>query len=129
MREILFRGKRLEIGRFAIENVCEWTYGGYAKDCSGVHIYNSMTSRRMVRVKPDTVCQYTGLTDKNDVKIFEGDIVDAPDRNFKGLPAEVRFMPDASFCVNRVGYPPIHLKAAKRFLEVVGNIYDNPELL
>ena len=90
-------------------------------------------------VQPETVGQYTGLTDKNGKKIFEGDIVhvlgnqqveDWKNVNYIG---SVAFL-DAGFCVidgtveehgfRRYGLPRLDFD-----LEVIGNIHDNPELL
>lgn len=127
MREILFRGKRLEVGQFATEKACEWVYGGYAKDCSGEHIYSSLHSRRMVKVVPDTIGQYTDLTDKNGKKIFEHDIC----KDSLGTLFTVEWdETNARF----LGYTVEHERhivyvGREPRVEVIGNIHDNPELL
>lgn len=130
--EILFRGKRLEVGPFASEKVCEWVYGGYAKDCSGaVHIYDPTRASRMVRVNPNTVGQYTGLIDKAGKQIFEGDIIRGPGSRMKTDVFAIRW--SVASCGFSAGegkrvWPNLNQATVDGY-EVVGNIHDNPELL
>ena len=71
MREILFKGKSLLSG--------EWVEGYYIGPIGVLDVHeicdiHDITGTR-VEVDPSTVCQYTGMTDKNGTKIFEGDII------------------------------------------------------
>lgn len=128
MREILFRGKRADNG--------EWTYGYYCPKpyshfpCEAA-IFPSETIDRDwhgERVDPDTVGQFTGLTDENGAKIFEGDIVRYGDTIhrvvFEQRNGTAYFGLVYAACET---LPFGHYQDLKQ-IEVIGNIYDNPEL-
>lgn len=143
MREILFRGKKLETSVF---DKTDWVYGSFID--SGNHeqvaIYpwfngaSTMTVRQLVyvgmeSVKPETVGQFTGLTDKNGKKIFEGDIVHCV--SWMDEANLVVIFEDGEFrmvlCEKYKDYiPGCGFYAIRCFdKEVIGNIHDNPELL
>lgn len=120
MREILFRGKRKENG--------EWGYGNYAVTDNNEKQQHFIFQNKAFEfeVDPETVGQYTGLTDKNGKKIFEGDIVTMP-RYGSGKHKSVVYFKNGKFAVNGSNYN--FKDICPRNMEVVGNIYDNPEML
>ena len=79
-------------------------------------------------VDPETVCQYTGLTDKAGKKIFEGDIIKYENKNFimKYIEGFATF--DLRSPDNTNVAPRITTNTTPR-MEVIGNIFDNPEFL
>lgn len=140
MREILFRGKNADNG--------EWVYGSYfahqkirlciVRDESEVeentqHLivqdalacdWGFKNGMQVVDVLPETVGEYTGLTDKNGKKIFEGDFIKSnSERGYiEYYPNDCAFdvVDDHGFC---------WLISEMSNIEIVGNIHDNPELL
>lgn len=128
MREILFRGK--------VRKSFEWIFGDFlAAGTDGVPWILPTSEKEEVKVLPETVGQYTGMTDKNGVKIFEGDIV----RDNGGTVYPVIWGGTGFY----LKYDPLHAHgfhydllplcnywhAQGAIIEVVGNIHDNPELL
>lgn len=131
MREILFRAKEISTDkwvegylvkisendyRIATEEDISWSYTKLG-DYDGI----------MTRVAPETICQYTGLTDKNGNKIWENDVVKNVTEcvvykcSYNLYNCEYQFNnKNESF---GMGYASIHK------FEVIGNIFDNPELL
>lgn len=142
MREILFRGKSTETN--------QWIYGGFhiwekrqvcalgndrLKDdeISCVITVNSFADWNMprtmqaVEVIADTVGQYTGLTDRNGNKIFEGDIVNILTENEE---IGVIVYEDSGFIVHADKFSiDIIYKINRTDVEVIGNKYDNPKLM
>lgn len=131
MREILFRGQTRKYGEKVRMSDSRklpghWVYGGVLQGV-GSHsiIYGSENVNNPGEnidkwsVHTDTLGQFTGLTDKNGKKIFEGDIVKVDEKHY-----EVKFVLGQFF----IGISmPI---AYKRFdCEIIGNIHDNPEML
>ena len=144
-REILFRGKRVDNGEW----VCGYPFPGIGQFDSEkwfvteIQGHGNASCSNTYRVDPSTVCQFTGLTDKNGVKIFEGDIIEAQTQDTKRLRnAEVRFGEFADINSDEdecyIGFYIVfdgifttagQLKECSNSIEVIGNIFDNPELL
>lgn len=121
-REILFRGKRKDNN--------EWVYGYYSPLNFPIfgnqgHFINE-DGYKAVEIKLETLGQFTGLTDKNDKKIFEGDII------AKGFELYVvRWNPEqVRWGIYSDNYEVAGFtKFSESYFEVVGNVYDNEELL
>lgn len=148
MREILFRGKRVDNG--------EWVYGFYhytnwydrlTKELVETHYWIlPFDSQDACQVDPSTVGQYTGLTDKNGTRVYENDILfDAFGENYcivkfgeyaSPLGSD-RFTANVGFYTAWVGkYQHLlrqdlgyWLKSMKDTTSVVGNIHDNHDML
>ncbi len=151
MRKILFRGKREDSG--------EWIFGAFIPDLIGWGFIKPFGKAKkdlhMQYVDRETVGQYTGLTDKNGVKIFEGDIVEffgmcgqivqecgafgiavIPYINYDLLESKIPFKNNANFCFNdnfvslwELWWNYEQDDNPLYEVEVIGNIHENPELL
>lgn len=150
MREVLFRGKRVDNG--------EWTYGYYVKAdhhwhehgihkdwiiCTAAANGGWFVLHEKHAVIPSTIGQYTGLKDKNGKRIFEGDIFPIEDEiiaiviftdggfrleewGFRGTFTESGY--DECGNWGKIECEPIDWYIVHH-VEVIGNIHDNPELL
>ena len=126
MREILFKAKRIDNG--------EWVEGYYVKTGEASYIvvpYSqadiSGAEGSTIEVDANTICQFTGLTDKNGNKIWENDIVIGREGycgNSKLPTREIEFKVEYSR-----GYYRWLDNADMYEFEVIGNIFDNPELM
>ena len=132
-REILFRGQTRRFGEKINMNgdklPGEWVYGGVfpgTGDFSIIYGGKSESELKKFVVYSDTVGQYTGLTDKNGIKIFEGDIVEAGYYKWKCEVVwdSVRFICFTIEGERRIVYADMVDKDGKSALEVIGNIYD-----
>lgn len=123
MHEILFRGKRTDNGEWITDSET------YIRDGDGIWL--SDENLNVVTVIPETVGQFTGLTDKNGVKIFEGDIV-RYDVNYHDMVI--------SYDVENWGgwlYEDMddNMQAYSIYefclkdIAVIGNIHDNPDII
>lgn len=122
MREILFRGKRLDNG--------EWVLGDLHHRGREV-VITSYYTKTYATVDPATVGQFTGLDDKNGRRIFEGDLC-LCDRHINDSFDKTVF--EISFDPLRGYYGESNLgnefdADSFEMCEVIGNIHDNPELL
>jgi len=172
MREILFRGKPKKQGQYIFfssiwQDFCGdgFVYGSLIVDKDKCFIVVTALCRQnsainngtttMIEVIPETVGQYTGLTDKNGKKIFEGDIVKTQsffDRPYSKTRKSKQFIGVVEYCIytfnGNARYSKQSYKAEWRLKfiedfgkyghyywsefwdgEVIGNIHDNPELL
>lgn len=133
MREIIFRGKGTRKGKEWKEGDLFHGYNGY------VGITKKLLGVETWEVDPETVGQYTGLKDKKGKKIFEGDIIKYEHRDIKEK-AVIRYGSPNKVDAAMYGWylDDNHGNTAYLFsehyinffeFEVVGNIWDNPELL
>lgn len=137
MREILFRGKRVNNG--------EWVEGFYSAEEYNLNTHSIEYIPRIqligkcvsLGVIPETVGQYTGLTDKNGVKIFEGDIVRYGTNTNRAENKEIHEVVFETrggsryfgIRISEIETWQFCLEVPAKLMEVIGNIHDNPELI
>ncbi len=126
-REILFKAKRIDNG--------EWVYGNYAfTDTNGEQHFIFQNKAFEHEVDKDTICQYTGMDDNNGNKIWENDIVECKSLDYH-FQSQIEW--DSSCCGfmfqdtknSAVGLDAISVCGCYRKFEIIGNIFDNKELL
>lgn len=125
MREILFKAKRIDNG--------EWVEGYFIDNEIACGTWEGCTGIDSYTIDPETLCQFTGLTDKNGKKIWENDIVFVTDENdcsgqiSTGI-GDIIFIEGMWYIDGR---PQEGLYDINKIfqIEVIGNIFDNKELL
>ena len=145
-REILFRGELSHVniwveGNLIIaNNGCQYIIPSDVFEPDGHHLI--IDSDDPWRVDENTICQFTGLTDKNGTKVFEGDIIKAPsgrlyvviwytwindEKRNKFLTDRCKF---TGWCISKYGINPSDTLDRETLKgKVIGNVYDNPELI
>ena len=140
MREILFKAKRIDNGKWVEGYYCKWlkgeriiTYSEKETDCIITWMSNGGMSR--YEVDPETLCQFTGLLDKNGNKIWENDIVKYEDDLVNMVKVDLIGWNETHAAFTRLHRSKMGLQYLyiDEFIasnsEVIGNIFDNPELL
>ena len=136
MREILFKAKRIDNG--------EWVEGTYlcrenwkwveCKKATHFILVQDEYGFTWRKIDVETLCQFTGLTDKNGKRIWENDICNRKEK----YPEIVKyhkgdFILDYSYALGKeTGYNYCNLGfyvCERKVVEVIGNVFDNPELL
>ena len=140
MREILFKAKRVDNGEW-VEGLLTVMWGQY-------HMINPNDENTAYPIDTETICQYTGLTDKNGNKIWENDIISFEDTGEDGYEYKEGFkfqnrasvvfrkgrwelsdfLSDNSYALDNMNDHE-ELFTLYRYAEVIGNVFDNPELL
>lgn len=127
-REILFRGKHIHTTKRNKHLNGTWVHG-YLSDKN--YIYDKRLNGEFL-VDESTICQYTGETDKNGQKIFEGDVLEAHLDN--SFPEDVTRVcvtfENMKWCLVQKGMFPDSFETGDgKNWEVIGNVFDNPELI
>lgn len=122
MRDILFKAKRTDNGEWVEGYLLK--YSPIYEEKTYILPFNSVCVSD-IEVKPETVCQYTGLKDESGQKVFEGDILDVIYSDQQGESHHTEnYVLDDLRTTSVIGW----LDYANE-LKVVGNIFDNAELV
>jgi uncharacterized phage protein (TIGR01671 family) len=133
MREIKFRGKRIDTG--------EWIYGYFTRNDENGNCYITTQTEsggaHPWQVIPETVGQFTGVSDKNGKEIYDRDVLqmfrhsDNTNRHEKDFVSKVSFEFGTFYVLGRYATKQsfLHMARPGQSFEIIGNIHDNPELI
>lgn len=128
MRTIKFRAKSLEV-----HNIGKWVFGDLHIRSAFPHIHTEYGTR--CKIDPNTIGEFTGLSDKNGNDIYEGDVIGCHNPSIKHLifynEKQGRFMAALNGDIENdfVGVCGLDNSRWTGSKKVIGNVYDNPELL
>lgn len=128
-REILFKAKRKDNGEWVEGYYAKLGYGNNTKHfiIQNVSLQEDISYFEDIEIDIDTLCQYTGLTDKSGNRIWENDIVELPDEN---VYFKCEWEKDtARFVLNGDRFTVDFDDYREYEVEVIGNIFDNTDLL
>lgn len=128
MREIKFRGKRKDNKEMIYGDLCFYddiAFIGVAKSITEIREDVFVPTIVWYEVIPESIGQFTGLKDRNEKEIYDGDIVHCKMGKYCEVTNRIFFL-EGSFCLYDLGnFGAEHAKNS----EVIGNIYENPELI
>lgn len=124
MHEVLFRGKEVADGKWIEGFYSAEEYNPYSGEVEHIPRIQIIGKCVSLGVIPETVGQYTGLTDNNGRKIFEGDIVDYISSDVIGNPKTGTIIVE-----DMTDYDTMIYLNHSEELQIIGNIHDNPDIL
>lgn len=142
-REILFKAKRLDNGEWVEGYYCKTTIGNDVRPSDVIFVPFKVSRNEewgWMKVDPDTICQFTGLTDKNGRRIWENDIITIsaysyyePEDDYTGIVFYSEYY--ASWCLKDINHDCMILPICDCLgsytteINYIGNIFDNADLL
>jgi len=123
MREIKFRGKSIS-NDFSKGN---WVYGTFYKSFDKYYMVEEITGS-CIQIDPETIGEYVGLHDKNFGEIYEGDILKEDNGNIFIVEWYKTGLQMRALKTNDIFFTLLE-SCSIGILEIIGNIYENPELL
>lgn len=128
MREILFKARRLDNGEWVVGDLLHDVLVEMAGEKSEAVIVTPFNGT--FPVDPETVCQYTGMTDKNGVEVWEGDILKYKANYAQEIEFVVKFDPYAFMAFRPIVWgSESYDNGFSKYAEVIGNIHDGSTII